>query len=118
MKYITSFLFLLSSLNINAQLLTEGDKKMHYAAGAIVGGVTYAYVMEETDDKLKAFAASLGSAILIGSVKELIDSTQPGNLFDTRDLLATTYGGISISLTFDLIARKGKNGKSIVRLKL
>ena len=115
-RTITLFLLLLSLIS-NAQLLTESDKKMHYAAGGIFGGLAYGLVMEESDDKLKAFAASVGTALLAGTVKELIDGSKSNNKFDTRDILATTYGGISIGLTFDLVARKGKKGKSIVRLK-
>ena len=117
MKRIITSLLLLLSLNSNAQLLTVGDKKMHYAAGYMFGGIAYGYVMEETDDKLKAFAASLGTALLAGTIKELIDSSKSDNKFDTRDLLATAYGGISIGLTFDLVARKDKKGRSIVRLR-
>ncbi len=117
MKQLITILFTILLFNANAQLLTESDKKEHYGAGFMFGGIAYGYVMGETDDKLKAFAASVGTALLAGTVKELIDSSKSNNKFDTRDLLATTYGGISIGLTFDLIARKG-NGKSIVRLRI
>ena len=51
----------------------------------------------------------MGSAVLVGTIKELLDHNQKGNRFDSRDLLATTYGGLTISLTFNLFKNKKRH---------
>ncbi len=118
MKSLILFCFLLLTfIPSNAQLLTEPDKKEHFMAGAFFGGLAYAIVLDKTEDNRKAFLASLASAVLFGTIKETFDSRQKGNYFDTRDLLATTYGGLSIGVTFDLIARKGEKKGKIIRFK-
>ena len=109
--------FFFTIIPSNAQLLTEPDKQEHFMAGAFFGGLTYAIVLDKTEDNRKAFLAGLTSAIVVGTIKETFDSRQKGNYFDTRDLLATTYGGLSIGVTFDLIARKGKNKGKLIRFK-
>jgi hypothetical protein len=45
----------------------------------------------------------------VGTLKEVADSRIPGNRFDTRDLLATAYGGITFSLTFNILTKKKKS---------
>ena len=52
----------------------------------------------------------MGSAVLVGTIKELLDHSQKGNRFDGRDLLATTYGGLTVGFTFTLF-RKNKRRK-------
>ena len=61
-------------------------------------------------NKNKALIYSLGSALLVGTLKELVDHNQTGNRFDGRDLLATTYGGLTVGFTFTLF-RKNKRHK-------
>ena len=46
--------------------------------------------------------------MLVETLKEVVDSNEKGNSFDTRDLLATTYGGITFSLTFNILTKKKK----------
>lgn len=86
-------------------------------AGAFFGSFAYALVLDKTEDNRKAFLASVVTAVAFGTIKETIDSREKGNYFDTRDFLATTYGGISIGITFDLIARKGKKKGKLIRFK-
>ena len=81
---------------------------MHFAAGAITSTIVYDYVYRKTDSKKKALIYSIASSILVGTLKEVADSRIPGNRFDTRDLLATTYGGITFSLTFNILTKKKK----------
>lgn len=113
MKFILLPIFILSLLTTaEAQLLTEPDKKMHYAGGALFGSLSYAVVYENTHDKKKAFFAGIAGAILAGTIKEISDSTKSGNYFDGRDLLATFYGGVSVTVTLDIIG--GRDGSSIL----
>ena len=107
LKKLIILLVLLPTISF-AQLLTEKDKQMHFTAGVLTSTFTYDYVYRKTNNKKKALIYSVASAILVGSLKELADSSQKGNSFDTRDLLATTYGGISASFTINLFTKKKK----------
>ena len=97
-------LFVLFAFVSNAQI--PEDKKLHFAAGTIAGSAGYTYVWQKTKDKKKAMLAGIGTALLAGTVKELLDSTQNNNYFDTKDLAATALGGITISVTINLFNKK------------
>jgi len=107
LKKLIILFVLLPTLSF-AQLLTEEDKQMHFVAGAVTSSFVYDYVYRKTDSKKKALVYSIASAMLVGTLKEVVDSNQKGNSFDTRDLLATTYGGITFSLTFNILTKKKK----------
>ena len=107
LKKLIILFVLLPTLSF-AQLLTEEDKQMHFVAGAVTSTIVYDYVYRKTDSKKKALVYSIASSILVGTLKEVADSRIPGNRFDTRDLLATTYGGITFSLTFNILTKKKK----------
>lgn len=95
-------LLLVLPIFANAQLLTEPDKQLHFAMGAAIQAGTYTIVYNKTKDKKKALLYSVGTAILAGTFKEIADSRQRSNRFDERDLLATTYGALSIGVTIQL----------------
>ncbi len=105
MARILFFLLLIPTLSYS-QLLTEYDKQYHFAAGALVSAGTYTLVYAKTKSKKKALIYSVASSILIGTLKEISDSREKGNRFDKRDLLATTYGGLSIGVTFNIFTKK------------
>ena len=105
MARILFFLLLIPTLSYS-QLLTEYDKQYHFAGGALVSAGTYTLVYAKTKSKKKALIYSVASSILIGTLKEISDSREKGNRFDTRDLLATTYGGLSIGVTFNIFTKK------------
>ena len=107
-------LLMLLICNISEAQIAE-DKKLHYTAGVFTSAVTYTYVYKETKDKKKALVYSLASAILIGTLKETMDSRQKGNRFDPQDLLATTMGGITVGVTIKLFDKNVKNRKRICR---
>ena len=115
MKYILTLLLALSLIPSNAQLLTESDKKMHFGAGVIFGGLSYGLIFEETEDKQLALLGSVATAFVAGYIKETYDKRR-GGPFDNRDLLATTLGGISIGVTFDIFGREGKKRKRVLNL--
>ena len=99
----------------NAQI--EQDKQLHFLAGGLASSYGYTYVYDKTQDKKKATLAGIGLAIIAGTIKETIDSSQPGNKFDVEDLAATTLGGITISVTINLI-KNDKNNKKIRKRRL
>jgi len=110
-------LLLLATIPTNAQLLTEPDKKMHFAAGALFSALGYGVAYEITKDDRKAALYGIGTALLVGTIKELSDSTQSGNSFDRRDLLATAYGGISVGITFDLVRQRNQKRFTVLGIR-
>ena len=101
------FLLLLFTSAMFAQI--EKDKKLHFGAGVVAGGIGYHYFLQKTGDKKKAVIGGVLTSIVAGAGKEFIDSRMPGNRFDNKDLLATTLGGVSINLTISLFNGKRKN---------
>ena len=97
-------LFVLFAPVSNAQI--PKDKQLHFAAGMIASSTGYGYVWNKTKDKKKALIAGIGTAILAGTAKEILDSRQSDNRFDVKDLAATTLGGITIGVTINLIKPK------------
>jgi len=116
MKKLILISLLLSFFNVNAQLLTENDKQKHFAAGAVIGSLAYGIILEESQDKKTAFIASVAAAFAAGYLKETIDKKN-GYKFDNRDLLASTYGGLTIGITLDIFAKDGKKGNGIFNLR-
>ena len=110
MKKILFALFVVA-FAVSASAQIEQDKKLHFAAGGLASIYGYTYVYEKTQDKTKATFAGIGLAILSGVIKETIDSQQYGNKFDIEDLAATTLGGITVSVTINLIKNDRKNKK-------
>jgi len=118
MKYIFTLLLLLTLLpTANAQLLTESDKQQHFAAGVVIGGISYGLLLEETEDKKIALLGSIAAAFAAGYIKEMSDAKR-GSKFDDRDLLASTLGGLSIGITFDILGRNGKKKGRVINIKL
>jgi len=114
-RKILCILITFFTIATNAQI--ERDKQLHFAAGGIASSFGYNYVYDKTQDKTKAVFAGIGLAILAGTIKETIDSSQPGNKFDLEDLTATTLGGITISVTINLI-KNDRNNKKIRKRRL
>jgi len=77
----------------SSQTITK-DKYYHFAAGA-----TTAAVANEID------VPKVSSAFAAGFAKESFDYIQYG-VFDTKDLLATTLGGIIVNYIIKLIKKK------------
>ena len=108
-KLCVIFLIALSVSVANAQI--EQDKQLHFMAGGLSSGFGYTYVFEKTQDKKKATIAGIGLAILVGTIKETVDSQQKNDKFDIGDLAATTLGGITVSVTINLIKNDRKSKK-------
>jgi len=100
-------LLLLTFTPSHSQLLSENDKQKHFAAGALLGGISYGIILQETENKKLAFWGSIATSFVAGYIKETSDKNS-GYYFDNRDLLATTLGGLSVGVTFDIFTRNGK----------
>lgn len=104
MKKLTLILLLISSF-IYGQI--PEDKKLHFVAGSAVSMTTYIAVYTLTEDNKKAFWYSFITPFAVGLVKEIIDEKKYKG-FDSKDLLATTLGGATVSLTFNFFDKKHK----------
>ena len=90
---------------VGATLLTtfsfaqiQKDKYYHFRAGVVSGYTGY-----------KTVELPIATSFVVGFGKESLDYIQYG-MFDTKDLLATTLGGVAVSLTIKLI-NKSKDEK-------
>jgi uncharacterized protein YfiM (DUF2279 family) len=109
MKKLIITLGLLLAVSISYGQIAA-DKKLHFVAGAGVSFVTYAVVLEVTNDTKKAFWYSLGASVLAGVTKELIDEKKYKG-FSSKDLLATSLGGLSMSFTINLFDKQQKRNR-------
>ena len=95
---LPTFLFL--------QDFKEKDKQLHFAAGVVFGSLGYDFVYQRTKDKKKAILGGIALSTLAGLAKELADSKMYEQKFDKKDLMATSIGGITVSLTIPLFNKK------------
>ena len=100
---------MVTAVTANAQI--EQDKQLHFLAGGLASSYGYTYVFDKTKNKTKATFAGIGLAIIAGAIKETVDSRQYNNKFDIEDLAATTLGGITVSVTINLIKNDRKSKK-------
>ncbi len=98
----------LISVKMQAQNIQE-DKLLHYTGGVITGGMAYSYVYYKTGDKNLAFWSGVGTAFLAGVSKEMIDAKIYNGSIDSNDILATTLGGLSVTIAIPLFSKKKKN---------
>ncbi|MEC3908759.1 hypothetical protein VOI54_17155 [Tamlana sp. 2201CG12-4] len=108
--YFFVALYLTCTSLSQAQFISN-DGEYHFAAGALISGATYAIVYTSTKNKKKAFWYSLGASTLAGVAKEVLDSQKEYNKFDAADVAATTLGGLTVSLTLELLVGKRKKRK-------
>ena len=102
---LTICFFLLSSTTFS-QIYTERGKQLHFFAGTISGSLGYSYFYNKTQNKKSAIIAGICTSFMAGVSKELYDSAIMGNKMDPKDLLATTLGGITVSVTIPLFQKK------------
>jgi hypothetical protein len=122
---ILLILFVLSyGYNSIAQKI-ENDKILHFSAGLIISNLAYIKTYEITKNKKKAFLISLGTNIVVGSLKEFIDKqTKSDGVFDTNDITATLLGGLTSNLTLTFILdnperiKRKKDEEKINEMKL
>ena len=89
----------------NAQI--PEDKKLHFAAGNIAGAAGYFYSYNKHQNKKRAMVAGICSAFAAGVMKEMFDASQ-GGYVEHGDILATTLGGVTVSVTIPLFTKKKK----------
>ena len=93
----------------NKFILTEQDKQLHFAAGAIATTIGYEWALKKyKGNKKKAFFVGLGVGLAAGITKESFDNWRPGNYFDERDVVATFMGSLSISIPLSIFRKPKK----------
>ena len=107
---------LLFFTNSYTQTKIPEDKALHMTAGFGVSMTSYVIFYDITKDKHKAFIYSLASSILAGTLKELYD-LKVGGEFDVNDIIYTSAGGMSATLTLDLFNNYKKKEKKDKRQK-
>ena len=89
----------------NQFILQESDKQWHYKMGMFTGAVGYAVAYKVYDNKYYAMGSSVICSLGAGLFKEFYDALGYGSV-ESRDILATTMGGVTISVTIPLTHRK------------
>ena len=105
------YILLLSPTLLFGQLLQEKDKQLHFAAGMISGAAGYTLVYNKTENETLAIFGGIASSLAAGFAKELYDN-QNGGKADPRDILATSLGGLSVSVTIPLFTKNKKKRRS------
>lgn len=83
----------------------QEDKQLHFAAGSVIGATGYILSYNKHQDKKRAMITGICAAFAAGVAKEWLDANQ-GGYVEHEDVLATTLGGITFSLTIPLFQRK------------
>ena len=101
-------------MNIQGQfILTEHDKQLHFGAGMITSALGYTWSYNKHQNKKRAMITGLCTAFAAGVAKELFDGGVMGGYVDHRDILATTMGGITMSVTIPLFQPKKRRYRKL-----
>ena len=85
------------------------DKQMHFVGGAGVSAVTYALALDHNGGRRgNAKMWGIISSVVIGTLKEAMDSGSGGTGFDWADIGYTVAGGVVGTYTFDILANRAK----------
>lgn len=90
----------------------ENDKALHFAAGAVIGGMG-GWAASELSDKNDAWiiAGAVGTSLLAGVIKESMDAGKEDNSWDNGDIGATVLGGLTVGVTISIFNGKSKKKK-------
>ena len=101
-------------MNLHSQfILQEPDKQLHFGAGMITSALGYTWSYNKHQDKKRAMITGVCTAFAAGVAKELFDGGIRGGYVDHRDILATTMGGITMSVTIPLFQPKKKRYRKL-----
>lgn len=83
------------ALLLSTSTMAQADKQAHLFAGMATASISM-HLNEKVleDNKIHPIFVSVGSSAIIGTAKELSDSTQKHNRFDALDLGYTVLGGL------------------------
>lgn len=93
MKQLILLITMFISLSLSAQVIKK-DHQRHIAAGLAIGG-TGAQISESLFDGKHKELITFGSTFIIASGWELLWQNEPGNHFDSVDVLMTMLGAVA-----------------------
>ena len=103
---LLTLVFVLCNI-MHAQQIPE-DKKLHFAAGSIIGAAGYVWSYQKHEDKTRAMITGICLAFAAGVTKEMYDGQIKGGYVELGDIAATTLGGITWSVTIPLFQGERK----------
>ena len=110
MKYFITTLLLFFLINIYAQ--DSADAVKHLGAGIVIGGVGgYTAHKLSNGDRAWTWAGAVGSAFAAGLAKEAIYDSSRGGVWETRDVVFTTLGGVISALALEVFTGNGGSGR-------
>lgn len=99
MRKLICVLLILLAPGANADgSLVDYDKRLHFGVSAALAWGFYNMCDQVDYDGETCFGAALGSAMIVGFLKEVADGQQRGNHFDQTDLGADFLGALTMSL--------------------
>jgi hypothetical protein len=108
-RKVVCLLFMLMTIKTFGQQ----DKVKHFVAGSTISFVSYKFLYKKTKNHPKSLLLGMASGIVAGIAKEVYDP-----VFDNNDLLATSFGSISIGITINLQNQRKKhprNERTLIR---
>tara|TARA_R100000995_G_C3417354_1_gene92256 strand:- start:103 stop:591 length:489 start_codon:yes stop_codon:yes gene_type:complete len=84
----------------------QKDKKLHYAAGSVIGVAGYVYSYDKHQDKKRAMINGVCLSFAAGVMKEIYDGEVASGYVELNDVLATTLGGITFVYIANLLNKK------------
>lgn len=82
------------------------DKQMHFTGGSYISFLGFGISRDYGASRFESYVWGIGSALLVGTLKEWSDSNKKGNYFDGMDLAYTVGGAIFMSVTLDICTNK------------
>tara|TARA_R100000234_G_scaffold91059_1_gene59219 strand:- start:178 stop:639 length:462 start_codon:yes stop_codon:yes gene_type:complete len=82
------------------------DKKLHFAAGNMIGAGGYAWSYHQHYDKKRATINGVCWAFAGGVMKEIYDGTSGNGYVELNDVWATTIGGLVSVYVINLFNKK------------
>ena len=95
----------------------QHDKQLHFGAGMITSALGYTWSYNKHQDKKRAMITGICTSFAAGVAKELFDGGIMGGYVDHRDILATTMGGLTMSVTIPLFQPKKKRYRQLDKWK-
>ena len=86
----------------------QQDKKLHFAAGNVIGAGGFIYSYNKHYDKKRALINGICTAFGAGVLKEIYDGENDGYV-EHEDILATTIGGITATTLLYLLKKDKKS---------
>ncbi len=86
-------LFVSTSIHAQSMSIEKVDNQLHLALGMVAGSGTITFNEKVLDESVPNVVAAVGSAFMVGFIKEVYDANQPYNQFNWAEVGWTVIGG-------------------------